>query len=410
MSMTMPQRSVFPADRSLLSLMASVFTVFLVTGAALPALPLHIHDHLGFGAFMIGLVSGAQFAASLISRFWSGTVADRSGPKHAVMMGLIMAALAGLFYLLSLFFMGNAVLSIAILLIGRALLGGAESFIMTGAQSWCLALAGPGNAGKMIAWIGTAMFVALAVGAPLGSFLYAGWSFVAIGLATIAGAVLTLVLVAPIPAVKPAPQSEKAVARVLKAVWLPGIGMAFAGIGYGTMTAFAVLLFVQRGWQPAWLSFTAFAAALMVARVFFGPLPDRLGGARTAMIFVVIHSVGMALIWLSPFAWLAFVGAALAGFGYALVYPGFGMEAIRLAPSESRGLAMGVYSAFIDLSLGILAPLLGLVGNVAGLGSIFLINALLALCAVPIALRLRSYIKPEQNRVSEDSISRSGAD
>jgi MFS family permease len=67
---------------------------------------------------------------------------------------------------------------------------------------------------------------------------------------------------------------------------------------------------------------------------------------------------------------------------------------------ESRGLAMGVYSAFIDLSLGILAPLLGLVANVAGLGSIFLINALLALCAVPIALGLRSHPQPEQKRVS----------
>lgn len=98
--------------------------------------------------------------------------------------------------------------------------------------------------------------------------------------------------------------------------------MAFAGIGYGTMTAFAVLLFVQRGWHPAWLSFTAFAGALMVARVFFGSLPDRLGGACTAMIFIVIHSAGMALIWLSSSAWLAFIGAALAGFGYALVYPG----------------------------------------------------------------------------------------
>lgn len=400
MSMTMSRGAGSLADRSLLSLMASVFAVFLVTGAALPALPLHIHDRLGFGPFMIGLVSGAQFAAALVSRLWSGTVADRHGPKYAVTAGLVIAALAGLFYLFSLLVIDSSVLSVAILLVGRAFLGAAESFIMTGAQSWCLALAGPGNAGKMIAWIGTAMFVALAVGAPLGSFLYANWGFVSIGLVTFAGAAVTLVLVAPIPAVTPAPQGEKAIARVLKAVWLPGMGMAFAGLGYGTMTAFAVLLFVQRGWQPAWLSFTAFAAALMVARVFFGPLPDRLGGARTAMIFVVIHSAGMAMIWLSPFAWLAFIGAALAGFGYALVYPGFGMEAIARAPAESRGLAMGVYTAFIDLSLGILAPLLGLLANMAGLGSIFLINALLALCAVPIALRLQSQHQSQPERMS----------
>ena len=45
---------------------------------------------------------------------------------------------------------------------------------------------------------------------------------------------------------------------------------------------------------------------------------------------------------------------------------------------------------YIDLSLGLLAPLLGLVGNVAGLGAVFLITALVALCAVPIAVRLQS--------------------
>lgn len=386
MSMTTPR-----ADRSLPALMASVFAVFLLTGAALPALPLHIHDHLGFGAFVIGLVTGAQFAAALISRLWSGAVSDRRGPKYAVTAGLVMAALAGLLYLVSLLAAGDAVLSVAILLAGRALLGGAESFIMVGAQSWCLALAGPESAGRMIAWIGTAMFMALAAGAPLGSFLYASWGFRSIGLATLIDAAATVALIAPIRAVKPAPRIEKAIARVLKAVWLPGLGMAFAGIGYGAMTAFAVLLFVQRGWRPAWLSFSAFAVALMAARVFFGALPDRLGGARTAMISVVIYSAGMALIWSAPLAWLGFVGAALAGFGYALVYPGFGMEAIRRAPAESRGLAMGVYTAFIDLSLGVLAPLLGLIANVAGLDAVFLINALLALCAVPIAARLRSH-------------------
>jgi MFS family permease len=400
MSMTISQQPASPTDRSPLSLMGCVFTVFLVTGAALPALPLYIHDRLGFGAFTVGLVSGAQFAASLASRLWSGKIADQRGPKYAVIAGLVMAATTGLLYLASVRVANHPLLSIAILLMGRALLGGAESFIMTGSQSWCLALSGPGNVGRMIAWIGTSMFVALALGAPLGSFLFKGDGFASIGVATFIGATITLLLIIPIPAVRSMSQREKTITRVLKAVWLPGTAMAFSSLGYGMVTAFSVLLFVQRGWQPAWLPFTAFAAALMIARVFFGPLPDRLGGARTAMIFVVIHSGGMVLIWLSPFAWLAFVGAALAGFGYALVYPGFGMEAVARAPVEARGLAMGVYTAFIDLALGIFAPLLGLVANVIGLGPIFLIAAILALCSVPIALWLRRSPQHQQERNS----------
>lgn len=391
MSKTTHQAQDSPIHRTLPSLMGCVFAVFLVTGAALPALPLHIHGDLGFSTFAVGLVAGAQFAAALLCRLWSGTVSDRQGSKFAVMAGAVMAALAGLLYLASTMATGDRMWSIAILLAGRVLLGGAESFIMIGAQSWCLALAGPGQVGKMIAWIGTAMFVALALGAPLGSFLYARLGFASIGWATLLGAVATWLLVVFVPATQPVTQSRGAARQVIKAVWIPGLAMAFSSVGYGITTAFAVLLFVQKDWQPAWLSFTAFAIALMVARVFFGPLPDRLGGARTAMIFIVIHSAGLALIWLAPYAWLAFAGSAMAGFGYALVYPGLGMEAVSRAPAEARGLAMGVYTAFIDLALGLFAPLLGLLANVVGLAQIFLIAALLALCAVPIAAWLGAH-------------------
>ena len=41
---------------------------FLVIGLALPVLPLHVHQGLGLGTFVVGLVAGSQFAASLVSR------------------------------------------------------------------------------------------------------------------------------------------------------------------------------------------------------------------------------------------------------------------------------------------------------------------------------------------------------
>ena len=170
--------------------------------------------------------------------------------------------------------------------------------------------------------------------------------------------------------------------------------MAFASLAYGTMIAFAVLHFTERGWQPAWLSFTLFALALIVARLFFGGLPDRMGGAKCAMVFVVVQSAGLALIWLAPTAFLGFAGAALTGFGYSFVYPGLGIEAVRRAPAESRGTAMGIYTAFLDVALGVLSPLLGLLAGVAGLSSVFGVSALLALCTVPIAARLRSQTIP----------------
>jgi hypothetical protein len=41
---------------ALAPLMIAVLTGFLVIGAALPVLPLHVHDGLGFGPVMVGVV------------------------------------------------------------------------------------------------------------------------------------------------------------------------------------------------------------------------------------------------------------------------------------------------------------------------------------------------------------------
>src|SRR6266705_5152982 len=71
----------------LLPIMGLVFIAFLVIGLAMPVLPLHVHQGLGFGTFVVGLVAGSQFAASVISRVWSGHVADNRGPKLTVILG-----------------------------------------------------------------------------------------------------------------------------------------------------------------------------------------------------------------------------------------------------------------------------------------------------------------------------------
>jgi predicted MFS family arabinose efflux permease len=149
-----------------------------------------------------------------------------------------------------------------------------------------------------------------------------------------------------------------------------------------------VLLFAQQGWGQAWLAFTLLSIAFMVGRLVFGHLPDRIGGARIALVCVLIEAAGLALIWLAPWSALALFVVTLTGFGYSLVYSGFGVEALRHAPPESRGLAMGAYTAFLDLALGLASPALGLVASGAGLGAVFLVSMLVVMCAASIAVRL----------------------
>jgi MFS family permease len=374
---------------ALLPIMAVVFIAFLVIGLAMQVLPLHVHDGLGLGTFVVGLVAGSQFAAALVSRVWAGRQADIRGAKRAVVVGLLAAAAAGLLYLLSLRFVGEPAFSVTILLLGRGLLGAGESFIITGAQAWGLALCGSRNTGKVLAWMGTAMYAAFALGAPVGTTLYARYGFAAIALATTLMPLATLLMAAPVHGVAPVTRVRSHVRDVLGVVWVPGVGLALASVGFGAITAFVSLLFAARGWT-VWPAFTSFAFAFIVARVLLGHLADRVGGAKVALIFVLVEAAGQGLIWLAPWSALALTGAALTGFGYSLVYPGFGVEAVRRAPPQSRGLAMGAYTAFLDLTLGLASPVLGLLGGVAGLNAVFLASMVSVLCAAPIATRLLS--------------------
>src|SRR5437773_2096170 len=313
MEMAMPRtaQASFPA---LLPIMGVVFISFLIIGVAMPVLPLHVHQGLGLGTFIVGLVTGSQFAASLISRAWAGRHADGRGAKHAVATGLVLAAVAGVLYLLSLRFVSAPAISVTILLLGRALLGAGESFIITGAQAWGLALSGAQNTGKVLAWAGTAMWAAFALGAPAGTILYASLGFTAIALATTLVPLAALLLVARLRQTVPAARARCGLAKVVAAVWLPGLGLALSSAGFGAMTAFVSLLFAARGWT-VWPAFTVFAGVFILARVLFGHATDKVGGAKIALICVLIEAAGQALIWLAPWFPLALIGAALTGFG-----------------------------------------------------------------------------------------------
>ncbi len=373
---------------ALLPIMASVLIAFLIIGLALPVLPLHVHQGLGLSAFVVGLVTGSQFAASLFSRVWAGRYADVRGPKRALVVGLLTAVVSGLLYLASLIFVGRPSASVSILVSGRALLGAAESFIITGAVSWGLALTSPKHAGRVIAWMGMAMFAALAFGAPLGTTLYATGGFIAVATAATVIPLITIALIAPLSPTAPKRGGQPAIMAVAAAVWMPGFGSALSTIGFGAMIGFSSLLCAQHGWKPVWLPFSAFAVCLVAARLLFSHLPDKLGGAKVALVCVFIEAAGLALIWFAPILLICAAGAALTGFGYSLVYPGLGAEAVRRAPPQSRGLAVGAYTVFLDVALGFGSPGLGLIAERIGLGSVFLASAIAVLGTAIINMRL----------------------
>ncbi|MCA2018033.1 arabinose transporter [Vibrio tritonius] len=369
--------------------MAVVFIAFLVIGMALPVLPLYVHDELNFGPTIIGIVAGGQFLASLLSRLWAGGLSDNKGPRYSVILGIIFATTGGLLYLLSAASASTPLLSIIILLIGRTILGGAESLIITGGMLWALKLVGPTFTGKVISWVGMSMFAAMAIGAPIGSYVYQQWTFLGVSYLSVTLTIISLFFAFKASNVSTQSKSHaqpEPFLSIVKAVSVPGVSFALSGITYGAVTSFLVLYFSLQGWSHGAYAFTAFAVSLIITRIFLGHLPDHLGGIKVTLYSLTIQTIGLSFLILANSEMLAIFGSVLSGVGFSLVFPSLGSVVVQKVPEHSRGIAMGTYNAFLDLTLGIGSPLLGVLADQLNVISVFTASAVASFIAIPVIL------------------------
>jgi MFS family permease len=166
-----------------------------------------------------------------------------------------------------------------------------------------------------------------------------------------------------------------------------GAGLTLATLGFVAIAAFAALDFQSKDWSGAGFVLAGFGTAYIVTRVLFGHLPDRLDGARVALVSLVIETCGQILLWLAPIPTIAFVGAIMTGAGFSLVFPSFGIEAVKLVPPANRSSALGAYVAFFDLGFAVAGPVTGIVAGTLGYSAVFAAGALSATVAVLPALR-----------------------
>jgi len=167
-----------------------------------------------------------------------------------------------------------------------------------------------------------------------------------------------------------------------------GLGLALGSAGFGSIATFITLFYAARQLPNAALSLTVFGTMFIGARLLFANAIRRFGGFRVAIASFACECAGLVLLGLAPGPQVALAGAALTGFGFALVFPALGVEAVGLVPPASRGAALSAYSVFLDLSLGITGPLAGFVAHAFGYRSVYLLAALAAAGAAALSVSL----------------------
>ncbi len=380
-------RAERPALVSFLGVFAATLFCFLAIGAVLPVLPRYVKGPIGAGDVAVGVVVGAFALTAFVSRPIGGRLADVRGRKWVHLVGLAICAVAGAMLFLP--------LGVAGLLVARLVVGFGDGWVFTAGVTWVVDLAPEERRGQAIGIFGLSIWGGLTFGALIGEAAFslggydAVWAFAT--LAPVAGLLVARTIEpgtrhrqsfaepvaaaeAGIPVADAEPREATVVAsqtsrlgRLIPAVALrPGIALALANVGYGTMAAFIVLLQDDRGTGSGATVFTVFAGTVVASRLLLGTLPDRIGPRRSAFGAGIAQACGLALIAAAQTFPMVLVGAFVMGTGMSLLFPSLALLVTRRVDSARRGAALGAFTAFFDLGVGLGAPFAGLIASLGG--------------------------------------------
>ena len=376
------------SSRRIIGYVYFTFVVYLAIGLPLAILPTYVHFRLGFSAALAGLVISIQYIATFLSRPWAGHISDHQGAKVSVIWGMGMCTVSGASLLLAGLFHAKPWISMAALLLSRLALGVGESLGSTGATLWGITAVGQEHTAKVISYNGICTYGAMALGAPLGVLLVNRFGVGAIGFLTMAVCAVSVFMAVgkrPVPVV----HGEHLPFRsVLGRVAPHGIALALGGLGYSVLATFVTLFYVSRHWEGAALCLTAFGCAFIAGRVAFINAINRFGGFPVAIVCMSVESAGVFLLWMAGSPWTALVAAAITGFGFSLVFPAIGVEAVARVPEKNRGTALGVYTGFSDVSFFLVGPAAGAVIGWWGYASAFLFALVCVVIALGIVVAL----------------------
>jgi MFS family permease len=356
------------------ALIGATFLGFLGIGTVLPGLGPHVRHDLGGSDQTVGFVIGVFSFVALVSRFFSGPLADRRGRKIAFLTGLMSCAFAGAAYLLP--------LGIAGAYLGRVLQGFGEACLYTGAAAWAVEVGGMHRSGQALGYVSSGIWGGISAGPVVGQWL---GSFERAALMQVIAALIAFVVLTRIP------EDYEPAAHAARRRWVPasligpGIAIGFVNVHYPVITGFLILHLARHGNSgPA--AFSAYALVILLSRFFLGGLPDRIHPGITYYCGLVAMALGLIVLSTGPAPAMAVGATAVLGFGFSFPWSSVAATVLRRTPDGERGSAVGVLSAFYDLFVGISSFGAGAMAKHFGYSAAFVMAAV-ALVAAAIAGR-----------------------
>lgn len=332
---------------------------FTSVGIAIHTLPLYTTGPIGSDEAGAGLAFGAFGITALVCRPFAGRLSDRRGRLPLLVGGALLAGLGMLLLPLA----DSLVVVVAI----RLLQGVAEAAFFVASFALLADIAPPTRMGEALSYNSLGLYLGIAFGPPLGEVLLEEFGFDtawygATVLAVLAAG-LSLVIVAP-----PPDASTDGHGRLIHRPGIPAsIGFFASLAAISGFLAFASLHSAEVGLRNTSVALVTYGCVVVVCRIAFAKVPDRLPSLPLAAASLVAIGMGLVLmaLWQSPAGLI--IGAVVMAVGVTFSTPAFFSAIFATARPSERGAASGTASAFIDLGLGFGPIALGVVAGASGI-------------------------------------------
>jgi MFS family permease len=364
---------------------AGIFSVTLLglvaVGVVLPVLPVYIAGPLDGGKFAVGFVVGAFAFTGLAARPLAGYLADRRGRRRVAVLGSSLSVIAGLLYFVPAGIPG--------LVVSRLFLGAGEGMVFTAGAAWVVDLAPPDRRGRVIGLYGLSVWTGLSLGPPIGDLLFRIGDYELVWAFATAVPIAAALLASRLPERFRPPLHPGERSLIAREALAPGSALAMKTAGYAALAAFIVLLLDERGIGHGATVFTAFAVMVVLTRIVAGDLPDRVGPLRCAFGAALVEAAGLVLIAVAQSLPVAIFGALVMGAAFSTLYPSLSLHVVNQVPEDRRGVALGTFTAFFDVGMGLGSPLVGAAAAIGGYEAAFWVAAGCALAAAAVVAVLR---------------------
>ncbi len=355
--------------RNLLILFAAGLLFWSSLASLLPTLPLYI-ESLGASKQQIGVVMGSFAIGMLIFRAQLGMLADHRGRKIVLLIGMAVAAITPLGYLV--------VKSLLALMVIRAFHGISIAAFGTAYIALVGDLSPEHRRGEVIGYMSLVNPIGVALGPALGGYLQAVAGYTPLFIASAVLGSLGLICILPIvnPAVveKPVNTTDDGFWQLLISprVRVPAIVLLLIGLSLGTVHTFIALYIKSTGIHlNAGLFFTAAAISSFSIRLFAGRASDKYGRGLFVTFSLVAYTLALVFIWQANNAFIFLVGAVIEGAASGTAIPMISAMMTDRALPHERGRIFGVSLMGFDVGLTIAGPVVGFVAEQIGYRSTF---------------------------------------